>query len=258
MKGVIRIATRLSFPEYPPMPLPTYTLTCTRNEAIANDVHVFMFTKPEGFVFTPGQFVLFQIPLIDSPADIQTRAFSIASAPDEPELLFVAKFVSGGRASRWIKDVLQPGDTIAMQGPFGNFLLDHATPKDYLFIATGTGIAPFRPQILSLLSGGGDHHHRIDLIFGVRTEADLFWTDDFTKLTQQHENFYLHVILNEPSAAWTGHRGRVQVLTEKLITDSSHRSVYVCGNPDMTKDIKRLCLDVWHLPKEDVHVEGYI
>ena len=238
------------------MPLPTYTLTCTRNERIANDVHVFAFTKPEGFAFKPGQFVLFQIPLIGNPADIQTRAFSVASLPDDPELLFVAKFVPNGRASRWIKDVLKSGDTIAMQGPFGNFLPDPKTAKDYLFIATGTGIAPFRPQILSALRAGDKR--RMDLIFGVRTEADLFWIDDFTKLTQDYENFFLHVILNEPSAAWTGHRGRVQVLAEKLITDSAHRSVYVCGNPDMTKDVKRLCLEEWHMPKEDVHVEGYI
>lgn len=238
------------------MALPTYTLTCTRNERIAQDVHVFAFAKPTGFMFQPGQFVLFQVPLIDTPASVQTRAFSVASLPDENELLFVAKFVPDGRASRWIKEALKPGATIPMQGPFGLFIIDQKTPKDYLFVATGTGLAPFRPQILSALRTGDKR--RMDLIFGVRTEADLFWVDDFTLLTQQYENFFLHVILSAPSDSWTGHRGRVQILTEKLITDSAHRSVYACGSPEMTKDIKRLCLEQWHIPKEDVHVEGYI
>lgn len=238
------------------MVLPVYTLTCTRNERIAQDVYVFTFTKPAGFTCRAGQFVLFQIPLIDNPADIQTRAFSIASLNDEAELLFVAKLVRSGRASRWIEEVLRVGSTIPMQGPFGNFVIDPKSPKDYLFIATGTGVAPFRPQILSALNAGDKR--RMDLIFGVRTEADLFWIDDFTKLAQQYENFFLHVILSAPSADWTGHRGRVQVLAEQLITDSANRSIYACGSPEMTKDIKRLCLDVWHLPKEDVHVEGYI
>lgn len=238
------------------MPIPTYTVACTRNERIADDVYELRFVKPAGFTFKPGQFVLFSVPLIDRPDDVQTRALSLASLPTEDELRFVAKLKPGGRVSRWIAESLEPGSTIPMQGPFGFFLLDQETTKDYLFIATSAGIGPFRSQIATALSGGD--RRRMDLVFGVRSEQDLFWVEELTALTQRYENCFLHLALSSPSDRWAGHRGRVQTLVPLIAPDVSERSVYVCGNPDMTTELKSLCLEAWKVPKEDLHVEGYL
>ena len=238
------------------MPLPTYKLTCTKKRIIAKDTYEILFTKPQGFSFKPGQFVLLDVPLIEKPADIQTRAFSIASTPDEPDILLCVKLKPGGRASRWIAEILQEGTLVPMKGPFGNFLLDTATSKEYLFIATGAGIAPFRPQILAALHAGDTR--RMDVVFGVRTEEDVFWVDEFEALSKQFPNFSLHITLSAPSPAWNGHRGRVQTLVPVVVQDFSNKCVYVCGNPDMTKDVKGMCLSQWGVSKQDLHVEGYI
>jgi ferredoxin-NADP reductase len=40
--------------------------------------------------------------------------------------------------------------------------------------------------------------------------------------------------------------------------DFSGKSLYVCGNPDMTTDVKKLALTEWGMDKKDLHVEGYI
>ena len=134
------------------MPVPIYTTTCISKSLIARGVYEFRFSKPEGFSFLPGQYVLFNVPLIDNPQDVQIRALSLASLPSEGELVFVAKIVPGGRASRWIEELLSPGVTATFLGPFGRFLLNTTTDKDFLFIATGTGLAPFRPMILQALT----------------------------------------------------------------------------------------------------------
>ena len=143
-----------------------------------------------------------------------------------------------------------------MMGPFGRFVLDQQSSKDYLFIATGAGIAPFRSQVMENLERGDTR--RMDLVFGNRTEEDLFWADELTQWTKQYATFFLHLALSAPSSAWTGHRGRVQALVPLIAPDLSRRSVYVCGNPDMTTELKKLCLEQWRVPKEDLHVEGYI
>lgn len=238
------------------MPIPSYTLTCTRTRVIASDVYEFSFGKPFGLTFTPGQFVLFDVPLVDNPADIQPRALSVASTPSEEELLFVAKLNPGGRISRWIVETLRPGTQVSMKGPFGLFVLDTKTSKDYLFIATGTGVAPFRSQIKHALAALDKR--RMDLIFGVRLEESLFWREELVALTKQYENFFLHLALSSPSDTWTGHRGRVQTLVPQIIRDFSQKSVYVCGSPDMTKEMQQLSLEAWKVAKEDLHVEGYI
>lgn len=237
------------------MPTKSYTVTCTKNELIARDVYEVVLSKPEGFTFKAGQFVLFDVPLLENASDIQTRAFSIASAPSEDELLFVIKLKKGGRASQWVEESLKPGDTVRIQGPFGLFTLSDQQEKDYLFICTSTGIAPFRSQLTELLAAG--FSRRIDMVFGVYAEEDIFWMEFFQDLSAKYENFHVHLTLSNPSTEWKGHTGWVQKLIPSVV-DGGQKKIYVCGNPAMTADIKKLCLEQWGIQKTDFHMEGYI
>ena len=238
------------------MAVPSYIITCTGHRLIARDIYECRFTRPREFDFRAGQFVLFDVPLLEDIANIQTRAFSIASAPSEEELLFVIKLKDGGRASKWVAELLQQGDELRIQGPFGNFLLHTEQSNELVFIATSTGIAPFRSQIIDACESG--FSRKIDVIFGVRSEEDLFWQKEMELLTQKYSNVFVHFALSAPSESWTGHRGRVQTLVPLIIKDFSRKTVYVCGSPDMTKDVKQLCLEEWKIEKKDLHVEGYI
>ncbi|OGJ59056.1 hypothetical protein A3D11_00330 [Candidatus Peribacteria bacterium RIFCSPHIGHO2_02_FULL_49_16] len=238
------------------MSTPTFTTRCLKNERVANNVYEMLFEKPQGFTFIPGQFVLFQVPLVDDRSDVQPRAYSLASTPDEEHLLFVMSLKPKGRSSRWIEEVLREGIEMQFQGPFGFFLLDQNTPKNYLFICTGAGISPFRSQIITALREGDTR--RIDLIFGVRSEEDLFWQKELEEYTKNYNNFFLHLALSNPSENWKGHRGHVQTLIPQIVQDFSHKNVYICGNPDMTTELKKMCLEEWNVQKEDLHVEGYI
>ena len=86
----------------------------------------------------------------------------------------------------------------------------------------------------------------------------MFWMDQFEDLTKQYKNFFLHFALSNPSPSWKGSRGRVQNLVPQIIRDVENKSVYICGNPEMTKEVKNLCLNEWKVPKQDTHMEGYI
>lgn len=238
------------------MPLARSAAACTRTATIARDVVEFALAKPAGFAFQAGQYVLFDVPLVEHPADVQPRAFSIASAPFEEELLFLAKLIPGGRASRFIAEALSVGTEISMQGPLGRFVLDRATEKNYVFVATSSGLAPFRPMILAALQAGD--RRGMDLIFGVRGEEDLFWMDTFERLARKHPNLRVHPVLSAPSSGWKGMRGRVQPAIPEIVTDFSQVSLYACGNPGMTAEVKKLALERWGMAKQDVHVEGYV
>ncbi len=268
------------------MPLITYTTVCTFKKLIARGVYELRFTKPEGFTFIAGQFILFDVPLVDKPEDVQTRALSIASSPAEDDLLFVVKLLPGGRLGRWIEEVLAVGSSVTFKGPFGNFVLDRGSrpsppsrdpstslrtgatdplpqagegmkPGGLFFIATGAGVAPFRPMVMEAAKNFPDR--RIDILFGVRSEDDIFWNDWLEETSNKHTNVFYHIPLTQPSPSWTGHKGRVQVVAPQVIgNDFTNKTLYVCGNPDMTTEVKRLALEEWGLEKRDVHVEGYI
>ncbi len=239
------------------MPVPTYTVRCTENTLIARDVYQVRFAKPEGFMFKPGQFILFDVPHPDNKEDIQARAYSIASTPDEPDLLFAIKLTPGGRMSRWLVEKITPGkSSFVMKGPFGTFVVDPNPDRELLFLCTSTGNGPFRSQIKAALEAGD--RRPMDLIYGVRSEEDLFWEQEFTQLANQYDTLSLHFCLSQGSDAWTGHRGRVQTLIPQVVRDFSRKSLYACGSPVMTKEIKELALTQWGMTKKDVHVEGYI
>lgn len=238
------------------MPTPTFTIRCLRNDRIAQSVHEMRFTKPEGFSFAPGQFVLFSVPSLNDPSDVQPRAYSIASTPDEKELLFVIKLKAGGRAGMWVEQHLKEGMDVKMQGPMGVFSFDPEWEGGSLFVCTGVGIAPFRSMVLSAL--GRAYAKSMDLCIGCYSQEHLFWLDTFQRLAAQHGNFRFHVALSDPREPWEGNRGYVQSIVPHVVPDFAQRSIYACGNPVMTVAVKELALGVWGIPKNRFHMEGYV
>lgn len=242
------------------MPTPSYQVTCTRKKLIAPGVYEFSFAKPEGFTFKAGQFVLFDVPLLANPKDIQARAYSIASTPQDPELLFCMKIVPGGRMSTFVEEALQEGTTLTMKGPFGVFVLNTTETLPTVFACTGAGVVPFRSMAMDALSNG--EARSIDLLFVVRHEEDFFWLEDFRTLEQSYPQFHLHLSLTQPKDGWQGLTGRVQQALPLVVNvvqkNMSDFLLYACGNPDMTKEVKALAIGPWGMAKERVHIEGYI
>lgn len=239
------------------MPTPSYTVVCKRKRLIAPGVYELAFAKPGGFRFKAGQFVLFDVPLLSNPSDIQPRALSIASTNDEEELLFVVKMKPGGRASEWVEKMLQEESIVRMQGPFGFFTITPDPTMHYVFVATGAGIAPFRSQVRWLLTEM-QWKGKLDIVFGVRSEHDLFWSDAFEPLEKAHVNFQFHRTFSAPHPEWKGKVGRVQTHLPALITDATKSHVYICGAPEMVQDVKKFCLETLKFDKKHVHAEGYI
>lgn len=234
----------------------SFTTTCLRKQCIAPSVYELRFGKPATLTFKSGQFVLFDVPLLDNAANIQPRAYSIASTPLEQDLLFVIKLVPNGRASRWIEKALDAGTAVRMQGSFGAFTLDATPEKPYIFIATGTGIAPLRSQILWALKEQGDTR-QMHLLFGVLKREDLFWTDEWRTLEKEHPNFHAHISCLSGDADWHRETGSLQERLPRILQAMSSPSVYICGAPVTVKELKEQCLAL-DIPKQDIHTESYM
>lgn len=238
------------------MPIPEYTVECKKSELVAENIYELQFAKPEGFTFKPGQFIMIDVPLLDNPEDIQPRAYSIASTNEEGHITLAVRIKEGGRAGDWIVKQLKQGTQARIQGPLGVFGFNPSTPKEYLLICTGAGLVPFRSMLKTALAEGEDR--KIDLVFGAYTEKDILWREEIDALAKQYPNFSWHIALSDADDSWQGHRGFVQSLVPSIAPDCSQKSVYVCGNPLMAKDVKQHCLEDWGVPKEDFHMEGFI
>jgi len=205
---------------------------------IGDEVRHFVFEADgKELDFMPGQFVSF-IETIDGKK--LTRAYSIASPPHGPLFELCLNRVKEGKLSPRLFE-MQVGDTIEMQGPLGYFVLRHPV-SDSVFIATGTGISPFRAMLKDHLPH--DAKHQFTLIFGVRYERNIMYRDEFDKLAAHHPNFRFWPTLSRPEEGWNGRTGHVQTHLEEALGERRDIDVYVCGLKAMVDDVRQRLKDM--------------
>lgn len=155
-----------------------------------------------------------------------------------------------GVASNFLCDA-QEGDEVRVSGPNGKRFVLPANPEehDYIFMATGTGIAPFRGMTMDLLNSGAKSH--IHLVMGAPYATDLLYHDDFLKLAEEHPNFEYSTAISRESQH-DGHgrmyaHDRLAVNRDRFapLLNSSRTLIYVCGIAGMElgvfQQLSRLC-----------------
>jgi ferredoxin--NADP+ reductase len=149
-----------------------------------------------------------------------------------------------GVASNYLCD-LDEGDQVTVTGPNGKRFVLPADPSahDYLLVATGTGIAPFRGMVMQLLAA--KHPGRIVLAMGSPYASDLLYHQDFTALAAANQNFrYLTAISRERQEDG----GKPMYVHERLgaageelvpMLRSERTLIYVCGIAGMELGVMR-------------------
>lgn len=210
------------------------------------------------FGFVPGQWLSVKATAPDG--EEFTRAYSIASPPSENgHVALCLNRVHEGFMSNYLCSLTE-GAEVTFQGPFGNFIL-HPPLRDTIFIATGTGIAPFRSMLHGLFgsaipaSGRGIESdvqmarspddpmvrsHQFWLLFGARSEQDIYYRDEFEHLAAAHPNFHFLATLSRPSPKWKGLRGYVQEHVKEIVGDRKDMHAYICGLDKMVKANREL------------------
>ncbi len=190
------------------------------------------------FGFVPGQWLSLKTSKPDG--EEITRAYSIASPPlEDARFAFCLNRVQDGFMSNYLCD-MNEGDEITFQGPFGAFIL-RPPLRDTLFIATGTGIAPFRSMLHWLLADPSRHHgHQFWLLFGVRYEQDIYYREEFERLAAQHSNFEFLPTLSRGGPEWKGLRGYVQDHVPRIVVDRTDMHAYICGLDKMVSTNRAL------------------
>ncbi len=190
------------------------------------------------FGFVPGQWLSLKHTKPDG--EEITRAYSIASTPIENNhFALCLNRVQDGFMSNFLCD-MSVGEEITSQGPFGDFIL-RPPMRDTIFIATGTGIAPFRSMLHWLFRDAERHEGRqVWLVFGSRTEADIYYHDEFLKLAREHANLHYLPTLSRGGADWTGLRGYVQEHVPQIASGRADMHAYICGLDKMIKANREL------------------
>jgi len=179
--------------------------------------------------FEPGQCMELEIPGTDV-----RRAYSLANTGNwHGELEFLIRLQPEGKFSNYLNQQAQPGQTLNVYGPNGAFGLQAASYSPAIFIAGGTGLAPFLSILRRMAEWGEDR--AIHLLFGVNQENELFCVEELDKLQQLLPSLTVTLCVWKPAEGWSnGFRGTPADALRLYLEDMPNDyDLYLCGPPLM-------------------------
>jgi benzoate/toluate 1,2-dioxygenase reductase subunit len=198
------------------MEFETQLTACRR---LSSTIFELQLERPDGFAFRPGQHVTVHHRLGD-------RDYSLACAPDDPRLVLCIREFSdrGVSAALGRADI---GTVIRMSGPHGYFV-PRSGPHPAIWVATGTGVAPFRAMARS----GGKCRL---CLHGVADQAEALYADDLRPAAEH----YRLCVSRSTAPADDDFRGRVTDYLAQRCPPGRY-DFYLCGRQEMVRDVTLL------------------
>ncbi len=228
-------------------------------EDMTPEIKRLRFKLPEGeeVTFKPGQYVQLMAPEYDGNSEEIYRAYSIASSPhDKNHVELFIGLVPNGICSTYVHKHLKVGDTVKINGPYGDFYFDDESDREVVLVAAGTGMAP----IVSILKHMEtyDIKRKARFYFGAKTPVDLFLLDYFAELEEKLFDFKFIPTLTRttPEHNWTGETGRVNNAIDKLMGDGHDKEAYLCGNNKMIETMVE-ALKAKGMPEEHIYFDKF-
>ncbi|MDE2005075.1 MAG: ring-hydroxylating dioxygenase ferredoxin reductase family protein [Rhodospirillales bacterium] len=179
--------------------------------------------------FLPGQYVNLTVPGTE-----ERRSYSFSSPAGASRVSFLVRDIPRGVMSTWLREQAAPGTAMALAGPSGSFYLRDVT-RPVLFLAGGTGLAPFLSMLARLATTGAAQP--VHLVYGVTNDADLVGLAALEEFAARLPAFTFATCVADPGSA----HPRKGYVTDHLTPAQLHGGaldVYLCGPPAMVEAVR--------------------
>ncbi|MCF7861463.1 hypothetical protein K9M79_04375 [Candidatus Woesearchaeota archaeon] len=214
-----------------------------------HDVKTFQTTKPEGFVFLPGQYIMASLKELPG----ETRPFTIASSPTQTELLFTVKKTGDFTGSMF---ELKVGDEFTIKGPLGKMLnFDDTVKDDVVFVAGGSGITPSLASLRYAADKG--MKNKFTILYSNKEQKDIICKSELDSMHLKMDVEVVHCLTREKPEDWTEEIGRINTeMIKKHIKNPSERLWYICAPPPMVEAMKKN-LEILNVPDNQIKTESW-
>lgn len=201
----------------------------------------------------PGMFVQLR-PLDAEARGIKPGFFAISSPPTISGVFEFLIKLSDNTA--WL-EALSEGDSIESSAVMGKgFPLAKLSPQpsDILLFATGSGIAPIRSAIESVLNGVEPSKRRsVTLFYGARCTQRMAYQDRFD--AWRKVGIDVVPVVSRPELCdepWAGRTGYIQqALADVGVADPQNTAALLCGVRGMTEEVKAFLIETG-IPEERI------
>lgn len=201
------------------------TITLKHLTPVTHDTHRYVFSRPEGLEFEPGQAA--ELAIDEDGWRDEGRPFTFTSLPDHPDLEFVIKSYPDHNGVTEQLPRLSPGAQLHLDGPFGA-ITDHGSGT---FIAAGAGVTPFIPILRKRA-----RDNALDgctLIFSNKTADDIIMRGEWEAMAGLRTVFT--VTDEKPEGLLHGMIDK-DFLSREI--DDFQQTFYICGPQGFVDDVR--------------------
>lgn len=205
----------------------------------------------DGLTFEAGQFAWITT---ESPFIFRENPFSFSTSSESKDKTIGFTIKELGDFTSTIKD-MSPGDTVYVDGPYGNFSMDEHRCKDIVYIAGGIGSAPVMSMLRTFVDRGCEK--QFTFFYGNPTWESIIYLEELTEIETKLKLKMVHV-LEKPPGDWQGEEGFItaEVLKRHLPENYKDCTYFMCGPLPMIKAVQG-ALHAVEVPARKIHTEQY-
>jgi ferredoxin-NADP reductase len=199
-----------------------YSVRLLKRRRLDEGTFEFTLSRPEGFSFRAGQCIRFENPSGE-------RDYSLVNAPAAAELVLCVRIVSEGHFTpRLARAPIH--SRFDVSGPYGYFTFQPGI-RPAVFVATGSGIAPFVAMARSGIKG-------FTLLHGVNDARGLHYEAELRAAAACYVPC-LSAITEGTAMPAGAFSGRVTAYLAEHLPSGAY-DFYLCGRSDMIRDVTLL------------------
>ena len=209
------------------------------------DVKSFIFDPQEPMSWKAGQFLIYFLPHENPDIRGKQRFFTISAAPFEKHVMLSTRIFEENRSS-FKKALLnlKSGDEVEVKGPDGDFTVGDPS-KNFVFIAGGIGITPFRSIIKQL----NYEKKPLNITLLYANSDDQFpFKEEFEKIAKENPNFKIHYIVSPKHID--------EEVIKETVPNLSEPIFYVSGPEPMVETLSEMLIKMG-IPEERIKTDYF-
>jgi ferredoxin-NADP reductase len=175
------------------------------------------------------------------------RSYSIASAPEDEQLVLTVERLEDGEVSPYLVDELRPGDQLELRGPIGGYFVWEAPlGGPLLLLAGGSGIVPLRCMLRHRAAAQSTAAAR--LLYSSRRLSEVIYRDELERLGADDAVDVRFTLTRERPEGWTGYARRIDgdLLGELAWPAGDRPLTYVCGPTAFVETAANTLVELGH------------
>ena len=214
-------------------------------------IKTFRLARPEGFDFTPGQFLT--VRLRADGKDV-VRCYSLSSAPAARGYLEIS-VRKQGRVSNALHALARPGSVLSVRAPAGAFTYPGGDDRPLVLFGGGIGITPLMSMLRHALLT--EPTRPVTLLYSAKELGEFAFRDELLTLARRHDQLQVCFAVTRGDAPPDMYRGRIdETLITSTVPDIREAVSMICG-PQAMIDGLTATLQAMGVPADQVRSERF-